>query len=93
MFNWRNLIKMLLPIIIEIIGNLESREECPDGVCPPVVEDLRSLQSDLDQPSAQSAGNFFSCFDFERFFKAVTEIANVARDAISGTCPGESDPE
>lgn len=87
--NWRAIIKLLLPIIIEIIGNLEVKDECPDGVCPPVVEDLRALQTQLDEPSVQSTGDFFKCFDFQRFFNAVTEIANTLRDSLSGVCPPE----
>lgn len=89
--NWLGLIKLILPIIIELIGNLGEKDECPDGVCPPVEEDLRSLQVELDEPRIQvSTSQFFECFDFARFFGALSEVIAVLRDAFNGVCPPES---
>ena len=87
--NWFSLIQLLLPIIIELIGGLEDRGECPDGVCPPVREDLEALKTELAQPSTQDAKSFFECFDFQRFFAAISEMVAVVRDANKGVCPPE----
>jgi hypothetical protein len=84
---WLSLIKLLLPIIIEIIGNLEHDPDCPDGVCAAAKAKVVALQERLDQPTTASFGDFLKCLDFQRFFAAVTEIVDVIRDAMSGCAP------
>jgi hypothetical protein len=86
---WLNLLIRLLPVIIELIGGLESHDECPDGTCPPIKEDLAKLQVELEQPRTADAGEVLKCIDFKRLFAAVSEMIAVVRDALNGVCPGE----
>ncbi|TWU22473.1 hypothetical protein Pla52o_35290 [Novipirellula galeiformis] len=90
---WKSLITALLPLIIELIGNLEAKEtDCPEGACPPVASQLTALQSELDQVSTQGVGDFLKCLDFQRLFAAVSEIVSIMRDANAGCPPIDTSP-
>tara|TARA_R110002111_G_scaffold109698_2_gene168876 strand:+ start:261 stop:545 length:285 start_codon:yes stop_codon:yes gene_type:complete len=90
MFDWLSIFKsIILPILIELIGNIGKQDECPDGICPPVVEDLHLLKSELDQPSIQSVGDFLGCLDFQSLLVHLAAIIKLVRNANQGICPGE----
>ena len=84
---WAGIIKLLLPLLLELIGQLNTREECPDGVCPPELEaEVSALNSVVNGPGAQSVGDFFKCLDYKAFFEAVSALVAVIKAAMSG-CP------
>jgi hypothetical protein len=88
--NFRSLLRLLIPIIIEIINGLQAREECPDGVCPPVKMELTELATDLDTPTTYSAGlDFWKCIDYDGLFTAVKAIIVIVRNALAGVCPDD----
>lgn len=89
---WAGIIKLLLPLLLELIGQLGERDECPDGVCPPELEaEVSALNSVVNGPGAQSLGDFFKCLDYKAFFEAVTALVAVIKAAMSG-CPPIDDP-
>ncbi len=84
---WAGLIKLLLPFLLELIGQIGSREECPGGVCPPDLEaEVSALNSVVNGPGAQSVGDFFKCLDYKAFFEAVSALVAVLKSAMAG-CP------
>lgn len=86
------IIKLLLPLLIELIGNLEDQPECPGGICEQAKTELQSLQADLQQPRTAGFGDFVKCLDFERLFKAVLELVAVFKAALV-SCPPDAPVE
>lgn len=86
------LIKLLLPILIELIGNLENEPDCPGGICEDTLDELQSLQNEMGKPRAAGFGDFIKCLDLERLFKAVLELVAVFRAALI-SCPPDSPVE
>lgn len=86
------LIKLLLPILIELIGNLENEPECPGGICEEAKAELQSLQSEMLKPRSAGFADFIKCLDFERLFKAVLELVAVFKAALV-SCPPDSPVE
>ena len=88
--NLRSLLRLLIPIVLEIINSLQSREECPGDVCPPVKMELTELATDLDTPTTYSAGlDFWKCIDYQGLFDALKAIIVIVRNALAGSCPDD----
>ncbi len=90
---WFTIIKLLLPIIIDLIGRMENEPDCPDGVCEATKAKVVALQEKMDEPTTASFSDFLKCLDFQRFFGAITEMVDVIRDAISGCPPTDETQE
>lgn len=90
---WSTIIKLLLPILIELIGNLKQREDCPGGICDEVAADLELLNADVTSGvSAKGIGDWLGCIDWLRLINAVKEIIAVLRDARD-QCPPVSETQ
>lgn len=87
--NFRSLLRLLIPIIIEIINGLQSREDCPDGICPPLKSEITSLADDLDNPRVGTNADFWKCIDYQGLFDAAKAIIVIVRNALAGVCPDD----
>lgn len=97
--NLIGLIRLLLPLIIELIGNLKNAEDCPEEADDllhqaEVLNFSANYTFDEEGTRAQSIGDWIKCVDFNRLFAALKEIVQVISDARN-QCPpiGEVESE
>ena len=86
------IIRLLMPLLIELIGNLENEETCPGGICDEAKAELQSLQVEIDKPRANGLFDMVKCLDFRRLMDAVIEMVAVFKDALN-QCPPDAPVE
>jgi hypothetical protein len=82
------LIKLLLPILIELIGGLEETGECPPGKCAEIRTKASALMNqtgDINAVEVQNFLDFLRCLDIPRAVNAIQELIEVLTDAFN--CP------
>ena len=74
------MLKALCQIMCQFFGACCNEEECPDGVCEPLIDSLESVQ--LDAPLVSSNPAKVSAVGFSPDWSKLDELVTAAREFI-----------